>query len=191
MAQAPSILTPLIPEDGPAVPPPVPQKRQSTEPCVSPGASSAISSHRHSIASSPSRPGTKNFLLPAHARRYDEIIHLRQRVSALEKERESDRAVTADLRSELALFHARAANGVPRPAPDEGEHSRITGAEQRAAHAEARADRAEETVVSLRDRLRNVEKAKRREAAEAKRTATDLETQLRSLRDLILGQPTS
>ncbi|GAA5873180.1 hypothetical protein JCM3774_000073 [Rhodotorula dairenensis] len=182
LAQAPSILTPPILEDDSAVPPPVPQKRQSIGASAPRSAPTTGPPHRHSIAS-PARPGTKNFLLPAHARRYDEIIHLRQRLSALEQEREAERADMAKLRSELALFKAKR---VPRP--DSEEQSRVAEAERRAVDAETRADRAEKSVASLRGRMEKVETAKRREAAEAKQTATDLEMQLRSLRDLVCGQ---
>ena len=186
LAQPPSVLTPPIPEDD--IPPPLPHKRHhSGPPVLHRMPSTASSSDRHSIAarSSSSRPGTKNFLLPAHARRYDEIVHLRQRLNALEKERQAERADMVDLRSELAIYKARMQ--VVRHSAD-AEQARIAQAEQRAVDAESRADEAEKATKSLRDRLDKLETARRREAAEAKQTAADLEKQLRALRDLIFGQ---
>lgn len=182
LAQPPSVLTPPIPED--EIPPPLPHKRHHSGPPVLHRTPTTPSSDRHSIASPP-QPGTKTFLLPAHARRYDEIVHLRQRLNALEKERQAERADMVDLRSELAIYKARMQ--VLRHSAD-AEQARIAQAEQRAVDAESRADEAEKTTKSLRDRLDKLETARRREAAEAKQTAADLEKQLRALRDLIFGQ---
>ncbi|GAA5980899.1 hypothetical protein JCM10908_003910 [Rhodotorula pacifica] len=184
LAQPPSLLTPTIPENASAVPPPLPEKRQSVD--ISSSRRNSAPQNRTSLYS-PTRTGTKNFLLPAHARRYDEIIHLRQRLSALEKEREAEHADMVNLRSEVALFKARVTRRTSRQASDD-EQTRVAEAERRASDADSRAEEAEKAVASLKKRLEEVEKARRRESAEAKRTASNLEEQLRLLRDLVLEQ---
>ncbi|BGP52704.1 Type II inositol 1,4,5-trisphosphate 5-phosphatase [Rhodotorula sphaerocarpa] len=94
--------TPTIPEDEtfPPTPPEVPAKSDL------PGRPEA---RCHSPRTSLARDGVKNLLLPTHVRRYDEIVSLRQKLAAVERERAAERADLDRLRRQVEEFQNRAA----------------------------------------------------------------------------------
>lgn len=114
-------------------------------------------------------------------RRYDEIVLLRQQIATLEREREAERLDMADLRREVEAFKSRTTKRLHLE-----EQERLARAEQRALDAETRAAGALTQATEWRDRLVEAEHARKRDASEARKTALELENQLRQLKTLML-----